>query len=833
MVSVGGPTGWWSHWLVAPLGGGVGTVLPMEEFDGRPMRRAVADYPARKARTMRFTCGAPRSARILGDGSRMVFLRSGDPEDRVCSLWLSVIDDHGGHEILLADPRVLLDGLGAEDVPAEERARRERAREGGAGIVSYDADAAGERVVFALGGHVFMVGAGGRCRGGRNQERDRGGRSHDDCGRAGQECTDPVILDAQVASGPEWTPILNPRISPDGRHVLYSTGRRLVLLDVDDRMRVIVRSAVLPLPDDAPDTRTVGLAEFVAGEEMDRYDGFWWSPDSRHVLVEDFDSAQEPVWYMSAPADPEAAQTARRYPRALTHNAVVHLTMVDLAVGGDGAATPRESHPVRWDANSYEYLAAVNWTGSFDPVILVQNRRQNRDQVRAVRPDGSTTLLEGHENPQWLDLIPGTPARTPDGRLICAMNDMESDTNRLTLDGVPFTPEGWQIRELLDVGESDVLVVVQRTAREGVGVCGPWADDADRHDARSMDVATVDYADGRPGTVLPVSSRPGVWTASRHGDGMVLSGRDMEHPKSSMVHTLTRVDPSGLTAVHAPIANHCATPGFVPTTTFTRLGRHRLIAAITRPSADSPYAAATSLPVLMRPYGGPGFQQAVFSQAYHWDSQWWADQGFLVVTADGRGTTGRGPLWDREIVDDMKNVTLADQIEAVRALPQAAPEADLDRVAIIGWSYGGFLSALAVIDAPEVFHAACAGAPPTDWTLYDTHYTERYLGLDPEVYRRNGIIEDAPRLRRPLMLIHGFADDNVTIAHSLRLSQALMAAGRPHTFLPLSGITHMTNDETVARNLLILQRDFLRDALGVGVGVGGDVDVPDGRGGES
>lgn len=106
------------------------------------------------------------------------------------------------------------------------------------------------------------------------------------------------------------------------------------------------------------------------------------------------------------------------------------------------------------------------------------------------------------------------------------------------------------------------------------------------------------------------------------------------------------------------------------------------------------------------------------------------------------------------------------------------------------------------------------GRTPTDWTLYDTHYTERYLGLDPAVYERNSIIADAPQLDRPLMLIHGFADDNVTIAHSLRLSQALMAAGRKHTFLPLTGITHMTNDETVAENLLILQRDFLAEALG-------------------
>ena len=149
----------------------------------------------------------------------------------------------------------------------------------------------------------------------------------------------------------------------------------------------------------------------------------------------------------------------------------------------------------------------------------------------------------------------------------------------------------------------------------------------------------------------------------------------------------------------------------------------------------------------------------------------------------------------------------------IEAAEKVESEIPVDKVCMIGWSYGGFLSALAVLDAPNVFKAACAGAPPTDWTLYDTHYTERYLGLDPDVYYRNGIVQDAPKLERPLMLIHGFADDNVTIAHSLRLSQALMAAGRPHTFLPLTGITHMTNDETVAENLLTLQRDFLRDAL--------------------
>ena len=427
---------------------------------------------------------------------------------------------------------------------------------------------------------------------------------------------------------------------------------------------------------------------------------------------------------------------------------------------------------------------------------------------------------------------------------------MEHDTNRLSVDGVPFTPVGWQVRQVLDVTDTDVLAVVSRTPETaGDAGLGTW-DDADLHDARSCDVVSFDYHGG----VTQWTSRPGVWTASRAGKGMVISGRDMCSPYAGMHHSLRlpeTVDPiataeegqtimTGGSAV-AGIANHAADPGITPNTRFVTLpSEHRLLAAITAPSESSPYAQAESLPVLLKPYGGPGAQQVLFSQSYYWESQWWADQGFLVVTVDGRGTPGRGPQWDRAIYETMKDVTLADQVEAVRALPALwsddtavpsvrwtpregaklavcgsdvtvpqldivrrndlldCPKPDLDKVAMIGWSYGGFLSALAVLDAPDVVHAACAGAPPTDWTLYDTHYTERYLGLDPEVYRRNGIVEDAPKLRRPLMLIHGFADDNVTIAHSLRLSQALMAAGRPHTFLPLTGITHMTNDETVA-----------------------------------
>lgn len=845
---------------------GTGDVVGLDGREPLDESEAIRQYPRRNARTLRFRAGAPRSATVVGDGGLALFLRSDGPVDLATSLWLSVIDaDDGAHgsricgdagrEVKLADPRDLLANADSEDVPPEERARRERMREGGAGIVSYCVDAMGRRVAFTLDSKLFLTDVSAAVKASDGGEVRRATRE----------------VAAEALSDPQWRPVLNPHISPDGSHIAYSTGSRLVLVDVgDDAVEGADGDAVHEVARIAagadPRTHRIGLAEFVAGEEMDRYDGFWWAPDSSEILFESFDSSDEPTWYISDPSEPEHGAESRRYPRALTGNAKVTLSLAALDFSESGEYRGCEIRQVQWDESAYEYLASLSWTDGHRPVMLVQNRRQNHDQVLSIEPDGTTSLMQEHENPQWLDLFPGVPALTPDGRLVCAINDMDANTNRLTIDGRPFTPTGWQVRSVLDVNDENVLVVVQRTPElaDAAAVAGEpnaalpseWLDKNDSetgqtHDARSMDVVTIAY----DGSLTPVNQEPGDWSASRTGQGIVLMGRGMSEERGLMVHAFvvhewvedvrhpaateessacrvddgpgesqragefaqdvfTRVSGYASSLLHS-IANYAEVPGFMPNTSFVRLGERRMYVAITRPSVSSKWAHAEKLPVLLKPYGGPGAQQVQLNRAFYSESQWWADQGFLVVTADNRGTPGRGPLWDREMFEDLKHASLDDQVEVVRALPQVAPDADLEHVAMIGWSFGGYLSALAVLDAPDVIHAACAGAPPTDWTLYDTHYTERYLGLDPKVYERNSIVADAPKLRRPLMLIHGFADDNVTIAHSLRLSQALMASGRPHTYLPLVGITHMTNDETVAQNLLTLQRDFLYDALGI------------------
>jgi dipeptidyl-peptidase-4 len=225
----------------------------------------------------------------------------------------------------------------------------------------------------------------------------------------------------------------------------------------------------------------------------------------------------------------------------------------------------------------------------------------------------------------------------------------------------------------------------------------------------------------------------------------------------------------------------------------------------------------TQLPVLFDPYGGPHAQRVVASRNAYLSSQWFADQGFVVVIADGVGTPGKGSEWERNVLNDLAQVVLDDQVEIVRALEDLEPRADTTRVGIRGWSFGGYLAALAVLRRGDVFHAGVAGAPVTDWRLYDTHYTERYLGnpsIDDTSYKSTSLIPDAPKLERPLLIIHGLADDNVVAAHTLQLSSALLAAGKVHEVLPLSGVTHMTPQEEVAENLLLHQLEFLKRSLG-------------------
>ena len=298
--------------------------------------------------------------------------------------------------------------------------------------------------------------------------------------------------------------------------------------------------------------------------------------------------------------------------------------------------------------------------------------------------------------------------------------------------------------------------------------------------------------------------------------GAVVGDEVLVVTTSTLESAERRVEVRAGAAVHS-IDDLSEEPVIEPRVTLHRVGARDIPVAVLFPNTDAEVPEGP-LPVLLDPYGGPHAQRVLRNAHAFTTSQWFADQGFVVVVADGRGTPAVPGEWERSVYGDLAAPVLDDQLDALHAVAELYPgRLDLDRVGIRGWSFGGYLAALAVLRRPDAVHVGIAGAPVTDWRLYDTHYTERYLGqpdLEPENYERTSLLNDAPQLDRPLMLIHGLADDNVVAAHTLQLSRALLEAGRPHTVLPLSGVSHMTPQEVVAENLLRLQVDFLRTHLG-------------------
>jgi dipeptidyl-peptidase-4 len=222
----------------------------------------------------------------------------------------------------------------------------------------------------------------------------------------------------------------------------------------------------------------------------------------------------------------------------------------------------------------------------------------------------------------------------------------------------------------------------------------------------------------------------------------------------------------------------------------------------------------------MAPYAGPAMSLAMkVSAPWFYKAQWYAEQGFAVVIADGRGTPGRGPAWEKTVHRDLLSAPIEDQITALHAAAEYCPDLDLTRVGITGWSFGGMLATASVLRRPDVFHAGISGAGPSDQRMYDTHWRERFLGHPdkyPEDYDRSSTVNEAAKLERPLLLVHGLADDNVFAAHTLRLSAALLKAGRPHQVLPLTGAAHSPTDEATVVGLLLQELNFLKTALGVG-----------------
>ncbi|WP_327047849.1 prolyl oligopeptidase family serine peptidase [Microbispora sp. NBC_01189] len=699
-------------------------------------------FPRLHARTRRFTLGVPRGFTISPDGGRVVFLRTRSGTDPVTCLWeLDVLSDGAtGAERLVVDPLAL--GAADEDLPPEERARRERSRESAGGVVAYATDREARLAVFALSGELYLA----------------------------ELATGEVT--GEVRRLPAAGPVIDPRLDPTGTRVAYVTGGALHVLEIGSGTDTGADST---LAEPESDTVTYGLAEFIAAEEMDRMRGYWWSPSGDRLLVARVDEAPVTLWHIADPANPSREPVPQRYPAAGTANAEVTLWVIGL----DGTRTevPFEQ----------EYLATAVWD-AHGLALVTLSRDQRSMRLLSADPDtGETTILREDTDPAWVEIVPGVPARLSGGTLVWVAD--ADGGRRLVVGSEPVTPPSLQVRAVLDVDGDTVLFQA------------------------SGDSTEIHLWTYRDGTLSPVTTEPGVHSGRRAGGTTLVTRQSLDTEGVAVSVRAASVGGSSIRSL-------AERPGLEPRVSLVRAGERELAAAVLLPSWHVP--GSGPLPVLMDPYGGPHAQRVLSARRMFLESQWWAEQGFAVIVADGRGTPGRGPAFEREMLHDF-TISLQDQVDALQGVAALHPgDLDLSRVAIRGWSFGGYLAALAVLRRPDVFHAAVAGAPVTDWRLYDTCYTERYLGHPDEGhYERSSLLGDAEKsagsetgkLERPLLLIHGLADDNVVAAHTLRLSSALLAAGRPHTVLPLSGVTHMTPQEVVAENLLLLQLDFLKKSL--------------------
>jgi len=618
---------------------------------------------------------------------------------------------------------------------AAEQSRRERAREGASGIVSYSCDDQVLNAAYCVAGQLFVTN----------------------------------LVTAVTHKIETSDAIFDPRLSPNGKLVAYVRDSKLCACDITGAETIIATE------DELNNDITWGQAEFVAGEEMGRQRGYWWSPDSTAIAACRVDNSPVAMTWIGDPANPKTQPRLHRYPYAGTSNADVSLHLFSI----DDATSNTSRVDVQWQQSQLEYLTNVQWTLN-GLIIALQNREQTQLEVCLV--DVSTGLIRTihtETDEHWIDLVAGSPALLADGRL--AMCCERNGVRALTIDNHVVTSSDIQVRN-----------IIAATPQALYFSANPLADPTVLH---VMQCNLTDL------TVSWLTTEAGVHTAAVGGDTVVIRSATL-----SEVRTTTHVN--GM----LQIANNAETCLLTPNVTLHRVGANKIATAIVLPNNHD----GSPLPILFDPYGGPHAQRVVSAHSAYFASQWFANQGFCVVIADGRGTPGRGSQWERDVHHDLATKILDDQIEVLRELPTLVPCADTTRVGIRGWSFGGYLAALAIIRAPDMFHAAVAGAPVTKWDLYDTHYTERYMG-NPDMhaadYEATSLVAHAHLLERPLLLIHGLADDNVLAAHTLQFSTALLHHGKVHELLALSGVTHMTPQEVVAENLLLHQLEFLQRSL--------------------
>ena len=683
-----------------------------------------------------------RAPQISPDGRRVTFLQGKSDNKDQLDLWEYDLEVRQSR--LLVDSRELL--VSETELSEAEKQRRERQRISAlSGIVDYQFAPDGRALLFPLGGDLYYYDLTARR------------------GKAMRRLTASAAFET------------DPRISPRGGYVSFIRDQNLWVLD-------LATGVERALTSDGAGLVSYGVAEFIAQEEMDRQTGYWWSPDDRYIAYTRVDEGPVPEYRRFEIGADDVEVHTQRYPAAGTHNALVELKVVDLQ---SGAVTS-----IDLGAERDIYLARVDW---FPDSRRVAVQRQSRDQRRldllsADVATGATRVLITETSSTWVDLNDELTFLNRSARFIWASS--RSGYRHLylyDLDGQlvrPLTAGNWMVvgdrgvRAVAGVDEKRKLVYFMANERSPL----------ERHlYVTSLLTSTPEQArritdeSGWHRVVMSSTAQFFLETYStpdrpprvrlRSADGRALAtlidnALDESHP-------------------YWPYLDHHSEAEFG---TLPAADGQTLYYRMLRPPHFDP---AAKYPVIVAVYGGPGVQNVDRTWGHYYE-HYLAQRGYIVFTLDNRGSGDRGVAFETVLHARMGQVEVADQVRGVEFL-RTLPYVDAHRVGIFGWSYGGYMTLMCLMAAPDYFQAGVSGAPVTDWRLYDTHYTERYLG-QPQVnaagYEASAVIPHANHLRAPLLVMHGMADDNVLFTHSTRLFEALQKLNRPFDAMTYPGSKH-------------------------------------------
>ncbi len=726
--------------------------------EGAPIAESDLAFLRTFIETRGFSLGRPVAPTPAPDGKAVLFLRA-SPRDARQSVY-ELNRATGIVRELLSPENVT---KSAEVLSPTELARRERMRIAGAGFTSFELSNDGRNVLLSLGGRLFVL------------TRDSGNVRELP---TGHECTDP-------------------HFSPDGTRVGYVRGADVYMVGT-------ASGAEIALTHGGTELRPHGVAEFIAQEEFGRSRGYWWSPDGSVLLYEEVDNTKVDELSIADPAHPDKEPTRVRYPRPGRTNADTRFGFT--SVGG-GPTTW-----IVWDRARFPYVATVGWQPNAPPTLFVLNRAQTRGMLLAADPKtGKTTTLLEEQDDTWVNLEayalarsqrePVMPRWLPNGEGFFWMSDRRGDL-RLEL----RDRKGNWVRELTapQVGYREFLTF--DPARRVAYVLASSDPTEQALVGISIDDGRADIVLGGPGRYISA------WFGKSH-EVFVASEASLTKDDRLMVRSVDR-------PVERELPSEAQTLPFLPKVELARVGRDNVRVAIVRPRK---FDGAKRYPIIDSAYGFPGVNLATNRLRGYLRAQWIADvTDSVVVSIDSRGTSHRGRDWERAMKKRFGIVAVEGHVETIAALSRLHPEFDSSRVGVYGWSGGGYFAALAVLTRPDVYKVAVAGAPTADQRDYDSAATERFLGSPEEEsasYEAASLLTyalrkpDSSHPSRPLLVIHGTADDNVFFVHSLKLVDALERGGRPFELMPLLGSTHMVTDPGQLEALWIRTATFLRDHL--------------------